>query len=171
MLLPGATVVKSLYLLVEKGDPMNSSTAETIRVGAISIDFLVDADDSGGSVTVFECLVPADAKVPIPHSHDAFEETIYGLEGICTWTVDGQARDVGHGDALCIPRGQVHGFENRGPVDANFLAIATPGVFGPAYFRDVAQVLAAAAGGPPDMAALGDVMRRHGLTPAQPVAP
>ena len=58
---------------------MDSSTTTTIHIGAISVDFLVDADDSGGSVTVFECVVPADAKVPIPHSHDAFEETIYGL--------------------------------------------------------------------------------------------
>jgi hypothetical protein len=41
---------------------------------------------------------------------------------------------------------------------------------GPAYFRDVAQVLAGAAGGPPDLAALAEAMRRHGLTPAQPVA-
>lgn len=149
---------------------MNSSTTEAIRVGAISIDFLVDADDSGGSVTVFECVVPADAKVPIAHSHDGFEETIYGLEGICTWTIDGQPRELGPGDSVCIARGQVHGFENRGPVDVKFLAIATPGVFGPAYFSDVAQVLAGAAGGPPDVAALGEVMRRYGLTPAQPVA-
>jgi len=150
---------------------MDSSTPATIHVGAISIDFLVDAEGSGGSVTVFECAVPAEAKVPIPHSHDAFEETIYGLEGVCIWTIDGQARDVGPGESVCIRRGQVHGFENRGSVDAKFLAIATPGVFGPGYFRDVAQVLAAAAGGPPDLAALGETMRRHGLTPAQPVAP
>lgn len=149
---------------------MDSSTTATINVGAVSIDFLVDADASGGSVTVFECGVPADAQVPVPHSHDAFEETIYGLEGVCTWTIDGQARELGPGDSVCIPRGQVHRFENRGSVDAKFLAIATPGVFGPAYFRDIAQVLAAAAGGPPDLAALGEVMRRHGLTPAQPVA-
>ncbi|MCA1697301.1 MAG: cupin domain-containing protein [Actinobacteria bacterium] len=149
---------------------MGSPTTATIHVGAISIDFLVDAEDSGGSVTVFECAVPAQAKVPIPHSHDAFEETIYGLEGVCIWTIDGQARDVGPGESVCIQRGQVHGFENRGSVDAKFLAIATPGVFGPSYFRDVTQVLAAAAGGPPDLAALGETMRRHGLTPAQPVA-
>jgi quercetin dioxygenase-like cupin family protein len=145
---------------------MDSSTPATIRVGAISIDFLVDADDSGGSVTVFECVVPADAQVPIAHSHDAFEETIYGLEGACSWTIDGHARDVGPGESVCIRRGQVHGFENPGSVDAKFLGIATPGVFGPAYFRDVAQVLAATAGGPPDLAALGEAMRRHGLTPA-----
>ncbi len=149
---------------------MDSQTTGPIHVGAISIDFLVDGEDSGGSVTVFECAVPADAKVPIPHSHDAFEETIYGLEGVCTWTIDGQARELGPAESVCIRRGQVHGFENRGSIDAKFLAIATPGVFGPSYFRDVAQVLAAAAGGPPDLAALGETMRHHGLTPAQPVA-
>jgi quercetin dioxygenase-like cupin family protein len=149
---------------------MDSSPTATIHVGAVSIDFLVDAEDSGGSVTVFECLIPADAKVPIPHRHDAFEETIYGLEGVCTWTIDGRAREVGPGESVCIRRGQVHGFQNHGRVDARFLAIATPGVFGPAYFRDIAQVLAAAAGDPPDLAAIGEVMRRHGLTPAQPVA-
>jgi quercetin dioxygenase-like cupin family protein len=149
---------------------MHSSAPASIYLGAISIDFLVDADDSGGSVTVFECAVPADAKVPIPHSHDAFEETIYGLEGVCTWTIDGQPRELGPGDSVCIKRGHVHGFENRGGVDAKFLAIATPGVFGPAYFHDIAEVLTAAAGGPPDLVALGEAMRRHGLTPAQPVA-
>lgn len=149
---------------------MDSPAAATIHVGAISIDFLVDADDSGGSVTVFECTVPADAMVPVPHSHDGFEETIYGLEGVCTWTIDGEARDLGPGESVCVRRGQVHRFENRGSADAKFLAIATPGVFGPGYFRDIAEVLAAAAGGPPDLAALAETMRRHGLTPAQPVA-
>ena len=142
---------------------MDASTTATIRVGAISIDFLVDVDDSGGSVTVFECLVPADAKVPAPHSHDAFEETIYGLAGVSTWTVDGVEHEIGPGAAVCIRRGQVHGFANDGADDTTFLAIATPGVFGPDYFRDLAELLAA--GGPPDPAAIGGVMQRHGLTP------
>jgi quercetin dioxygenase-like cupin family protein len=149
---------------------MDSSTKATIHVGAVEVHFLVEADDSGGSVTVFECRVPADAKVPVPHSHDAFEETIYGLEGVCTWTIDAQTREIGPGESACIPRGQIHGFENRGSIDAKFLAIATPGVFGPTYFQDIGDVLAATAGGPPDRAAIGEVMRRHGLTPAQPVA-
>jgi hypothetical protein len=39
-------------------------------------------------------------------------------------------------------------------------------VFGPAYFHDIGEVLATSAGGPPDHAALAEVMRRHGLTPA-----
>jgi quercetin dioxygenase-like cupin family protein len=149
---------------------MESTRRETIQVGAIGIDFLVEAEDSAGTATVFECSVPAGAKVPAPHSHDAFEETIYGLEGVCTWMIDGQAHEVGAGDCVCIKRGQVHGFDNRREADVKFLAIASPGVFGPAYFRDIGAVLAAASGGPPNLEAVGEVMRRHGLTPAKPVA-
>ena len=54
--------------------------------------------------------------------------------------------DVGPGEAVCVPRGTIHGFENRGSVDAKFLAIATPGVFGPDYFEEIAEVLGTSAG-------------------------
>jgi hypothetical protein len=78
--------------------------------------------------------------------------------------------EIGPGDSVCIRRGQVHGFDNRTDSDTKFLAIASPGVFGPSYFRDLRDVVAAAAGGPPDLGEITAVMRRHGLTPAQPVA-
>jgi quercetin dioxygenase-like cupin family protein len=147
---------------------MSQPPGETITLGQLGVRFLVEGANSNGSVSVFECYVPASAKMPAPHSHDAFEETIYGLKGITTWTVDGETLDIGVGEALCVPRGAIHGFENRGSSDATFLAIASPGVFGPAYFHEVAEVLAAGAGSPPDIAALAQVMLRHGLTPAQP---
>jgi uncharacterized cupin superfamily protein len=108
--------------------------------------------------------------MPAPHSHDGFEETIYGVQGTTTWTIDGQSVEVGPGEAVCVQRGQIHGFQNDGQVDATFLAIATPAVFGPAYFREIGEVIAASAGGPPDLVAIGEVMRRHGLTPAPPSA-
>jgi len=141
-----------------------------IKFGGIGIDFMVEPDDSQGSMTMFECSVAAGAKVPAPHSHDAFEETIYGLEGTSTWVVDGETHRIGPGDAVCIRRGQVHGFDNQTAAETKFLAVASPGVFGPAYFREVADVINASAGGPPDLGAIMDVMRRHGLTPAQPAA-
>lgn len=145
---------------------MSTSSRAPIQLGPIQVRFLVEAEDSGGSATVFECVVPAAANVPVPHSHDAFEETIYGLSGVTAWTVDGVVHEVGPGQALCIKRGSVHGFENRGDADATFLAIASPGVFGPAYFEEIAAVAAAAAGGPPDLGAIREVMTRHGLSPA-----
>jgi quercetin dioxygenase-like cupin family protein len=145
---------------------MTTSTREEIRIGQLAIRFLVEGDASGGTVSVFEFDVPAGAKVPIPHSHDGYEETIYGLDGVLTWTIDGVATDVAPGEAVCIPRGVVHHFDNRHDSDARALGIVTPGVLGPEYFRELAGIVEAAAGGPPDLAAMADVMRRHGLTPA-----
>ncbi len=141
-------------------------TIEEIRVGQLTIRFLLEGRASGGSVAVFEFDVPAGAKVPIAHSHDGYEETIYGLAGVLTWTVDGLRTEVGPGEVLCIPRGAVHRFDNRHGVDTKMLAIVSPGVLGPDYFREMAAVVDPAAGGPPDPAALAAVMRRHGLTPA-----
>jgi quercetin dioxygenase-like cupin family protein len=142
------------------------SIRDEITVGAVGIRFLVEGAQSAGSVAVFEFEVPAGARVPAAHSHDGYEETIYGLEGDLTWTVEGNQIDVGAGEALVIPRGAVHHFENTGEVDAKALAIVTPGILGPDYFREVAAVLDSATDGPPDFAAIGEVMRRHGLTPA-----
>jgi quercetin dioxygenase-like cupin family protein len=139
---------------------------ELIRVGDTAVRFLVTGSDSGGSAAVFEATIQARGRMPAPHSHDGFEETVYGLEGVSTWMVDGEAVDVAAGDALCIRRGAVHHFDNHGDVDAKALCVITPGLLGPEYFREVAAVFAASAGGPPDLARIGDVMRRHGLTPA-----
>jgi quercetin dioxygenase-like cupin family protein len=140
-------------------------TGEEIRIGELALRFLVEGEQSAGSVAVFEFDVPSGAKVPVGHSHDGYEETIYGLEGALTWTIEGEPTEVGPGEALCIPRGAVHRFDNPHGADARALAIVTPGILGPGYFREVAAVLEAAAGGPPDLAAIGEVMRRHGLTP------
>jgi hypothetical protein len=50
--------------------------------------------------------------------------------------------------------------------EAKMLAIVTSGVLRPDYFREIAAVIEAAAGGPPSPAAIAEVMRRHALTPA-----
>jgi quercetin dioxygenase-like cupin family protein len=70
--------------------------------------------------------VAADSTMPAPHSHDAFEETIYGVEGITTWTVDGRTLDIRPGEAFCVPYGAVHGLDNHGTQGAKFLAISSP---------------------------------------------
>ena len=67
-----------------------------------------------------------------------------------TWTVDGKQIDVGPGQALCIPRGAIHRFENNGIQDVKALCVITPAAIGPQYFREAAEVINAAAGGPPD---------------------
>ena len=142
------------------------ATHEEITIGGIEVRFLREGEQTGGALSMFEFGVAAGANVPAPHSHDGYGETIYGLEGVLSWTVDGEIHEVGPGEVLTIPRGAVHGFENTGEADARALAVVTPGILGPAYFREIAEVLERAAGGPPDLAAVADVMRRHGLTAA-----
>jgi quercetin dioxygenase-like cupin family protein len=55
------------------------------------------------------------------HSHAHYEETVYGIDGVLTWTVDGKLIDVVPGQALCIPRGAVHRFDNNGTEDVKGL--------------------------------------------------
>lgn len=142
---------------------------ETIGTKGLSVRFLVSGDSSNGSVAAFELMVPGAQRLPAPaHSHDHYEETIYGVDGVLTWTVDGKAIEVGPGEALCIPRGAVHRFDNNGTRDAKALCVITPAAIGPDYFREAFAVLNAAAGGPPDKLKMMDIMRRHGLTPAAP---
>jgi quercetin dioxygenase-like cupin family protein len=93
---------------------------EAITIGPLSIRFLITGEDSRGCASVFEFCVPAGQKLAAPaHCNDAYEEIVYGIEGVLTWTVDGMPIEVGPGQALCIPRGAVHRFDNLGSEDVS----------------------------------------------------
>src|SRR5579862_6550437 len=141
---------------------------EVIRLGPLIVRFLIAGEDSTGTLAAFELVVPGAQRLAAPaHSHDHYEETIYGIEGVLTWTVDGKQIDVGPGQALCIPRGAIHRFDNNGTEEVKALCVITPAAIGPQYFREAAEVLNEALGGPPDRVKMAEIMRRHGLTPAQ----
>lgn len=145
---------------------------ETIQAGQITIRFLVTGEDSNGSIAVFEFMVPAGQRLLAPaHSHDHYEETIYGLDGVITFTVDGVPIDVGPGQALCIPRGAVHRYDNNGSTDVKGLCAVTPAHLGPDFFREAAAIYAEATAGPPDRAKLMELMRGNGITPSLPPPP
>lgn len=138
---------------------------EIIRIGPLGIRFLLTGEDTNGSVSVFEVTVPAGQKLAAPaHMNDAYEETLYGIAGTLTWTVNGQAIAVGPGQAVCIPRGAVHRFDNFGTEDAKQLSIVTPAIMGPAYFREASAVIEHSPGGRPDPARMVEIFRRHGMT-------
>jgi quercetin dioxygenase-like cupin family protein len=137
---------------------------EPIKVGGLSIDYLVDGADKGG-LGVFELTVPAGSNVPPPHSHTHNEECVYVLDGVLRYSVDGEVRDLRPGEWMRTPRGSVHGFSNPHKETARALIMLSPDI-GAQYFRDVAAVVGA--GGPPDKAKLVEVMSRYGLVPAAP---
>jgi quercetin dioxygenase-like cupin family protein len=136
---------------------------EIIRLGPLELRFLRSKDETSGSLDLFEMTVPPGGRMPVPHFHRDWDETIYGLTGVVTFTVEGAPHDIGPGESLFIQRGIVHGFDNRSGTIATCLAVLTPGVLGPEYFREVAALVAA---GPPDAAKMREIMLRHGLVPA-----
>ena len=135
-------------------------------MGKIEVTFLLQAADTNSSVAMFEFTVPVGAKVPLPHYHKQYDETIYGVEGVMTFTLEGKAVDIGPGESCFVPRGAVHGFNNLKQTDAKALAIVTPALIGPDYFKETAAIVNA--GGPPDIERIKAVMAKHGLVAVMP---
>ena len=135
---------------------------ETIRIGAVELRFLQSREETGGSLDIFEMTLQPNARMPVPHYHESWDETVYGLAGTSTWQVDGRDIEVVPGRTVFIKRGIVHGFINRSGEPATCLCILTPGMLGPAYFREIAALVAS---GVPDPAKLKETMLRYGLVP------
>ena len=135
---------------------------ETIRLGGLEIRFVQTRHDTGGSLDAFEMTVHPNARMPVPHYHESWDETIYGLGGATTWHVDGQDVVLTPGQSVFIRRGIVHGFRNDAQEPGSCLCILTPGALGPEYFRDIAALLATT---PPDLAKMKETMLRYGLVP------
>jgi quercetin dioxygenase-like cupin family protein len=108
---------------------------EVIHVGGLELRFLRSKEDTGGSLDMFEMTVQPNARMPVPHHHETWDETIYGLAGATTWRIEDQDVGVGPGQTVFIKRGVVHGFRNDTQEPATCLCVLSPGVLGPAYFR------------------------------------
>ena len=157
---------RTVTLPTPGGATMTASVRETIQVGPAG-DPLPGRRPGvgriGGGVRVRRA---GGLQAPGAHSHDGYEETIYGVDGVLTWTVEGVETDVGPGDALLIPRGAVHRFDNTRDVDATALAIITPGILGPGLLPRDRGRHRRRGRRPARPGRLAAVMRRHGLTPA-----
>jgi len=140
---------------------------EKIEIGGLSLEFLHSKETTGNSLDIFRMTVQPKARVPVPHYHESWDGAVYGLSGTLHFSVDGKDVPVGPGDSLFIKRGVVHGFSNKTEEPATCLSVLAPGVLGPAYFREMAALLAAS---PPDPVRLKETMLRYGLVPAPPKA-
>jgi quercetin dioxygenase-like cupin family protein len=138
-------------------------TPETISTGGLELRFLQTKEATDGSLDAFEMTVQPNARMPVAHYHESWDETIVGLMGVSTWRVDGQDIALAPGQSIFIRRGIVHAFRNDTQDPASALCVLTPGVLGPGYFREIAAALA---GGAPDPAKMKAIMLRHGLVPA-----
>ena len=118
--------------------------SETIRMGGVELLFLLSRE-TGSSLDLFEMTLQPKARMPVPHYHESWDEAVYGLAGTTTYRVGDATVELLPVASLFIGRGVVHGFDNRSDAPAKSLIVLTPGVLGPAYFREVAALAAAGA--------------------------
>lgn len=136
---------------------------ETIEIGGLLIEFLHSKDDTDGSLDLFRMRVEPNAKVPAPHYHESWDETVYGLTGILTMRIDGVDIAIEPGQSAFVRRGVVHSFRNDSSAPASVLNVLTPGILGASYFRELAGLASA---GPPDPEEVKALMLRYRLMPA-----
>ena len=137
--------------------------SDIIRIGGLELRFLQSKGDTNGSLDMFEMVVEPQAKMPVAHYHESWGEAVYGLVGTTTWWIDGQDIALESGQSVFIRRGIVHGFRNDSEEKAKCLCVLTPAALGPAYFREIAALMA---NGAPDLAKMKNVMLRYGLIPS-----
>src|SRR4051794_34836749 len=97
--------------------------AEIITIGGLELRFLQTKDDTGATLDLFEMTVQPHARMPVPHHHERWEETVYGLKGVMTWRVNGEDTLIGPGKSVFIKRGVIHGFRNDTQKPASCLCI------------------------------------------------
>jgi len=140
---------------------------DTIRVGELSVTFLKTRHESGGAFELFELTIPAFARVPLPHLHRQYDETIFGVNGTMTWTLQVENEDkhteVSRGTTLFIPRGTPHSYANLSHTAARILCLQTPGVLGPGYYLEIAALFRTDPH--PNLAGIGAIMSRYGVVP------
>src|SRR5579862_4197241 len=100
---------------------------ETIRMPGLELRFLRSKEETGGSLDFFEMTVQPNARMPVPHYHESWDETVYALAGVTTFRIDGQDLEVGPGQTTFIKRGIVHSFRNDTQEPTTCLVILSPG--------------------------------------------
>jgi quercetin dioxygenase-like cupin family protein len=135
----------------------------TIRVGEMSVTFLKTRHETDDAFDLFELTIPPFGRLPLPHIHRKYDETIFGVDGTMTWTLVDNSTEVRRGITLFIPRGTPHFYANRTHTAARILCLQTPGVMGPEYYLEIAALYRS--NRHPDLAGIGAVMSRYGVVP------
>jgi quercetin dioxygenase-like cupin family protein len=129
----------------------------------VGVIFKIDAEDSGGSLSIVEHPFAVGALVP-PHIHHLEDEFSIVLEGEIGFRSNDQEVVLGPGGYIVKPRGEVHAMWNAGATPARMIEVISPAGF-EGFFRELSDMTAVGAPDPADIASLGE---RYQLPFAQP---
>jgi mannose-6-phosphate isomerase-like protein (cupin superfamily) len=135
---------------------------EPIPVGGMTVTFHTTHHETDGALDAFELTIPPGASVVVPHTHHNYDEWIMGIDGITTWTLNGEIVLLHPMESIFIARGTPHFFANVHEEMGRVFCLQTPGVMGPEYYREIARYYRNES---PDVAAISEVMNRYGVEP------
>jgi hypothetical protein len=144
---------------------MNTSTRDTVRIGAEEAVVLLGTRETEGVVFALEVEMPPGGGPPVPHRHAPAE--LYRVESgeLTLYTENDEGsldrRTATAGELVHIAGSQLHTIRNESDVPAHAVAFFIPGAEMEAFFREVGQLDA------PDQSDPATVMRvaaSHGIT-------
>ena len=142
---------------------------ETLSVVGDTYRLLITGEQTGGAYASIDMLIPPGGG-PGPHSHAAFQESFYVIEGEVVVKTKEQSFTAAKGAFVNIPKGGVvHDFKNHTDAVAHLLCVVVPAGL-EAFFQEIGKP--AAPGeflpppvlGPEDQKRMSEIAAKHGQT-------
>jgi mannose-6-phosphate isomerase-like protein (cupin superfamily) len=120
------------------GERHDAEPSGALEPGRGRINVLVNAERTGGRISVMGNRVPAGTGGP-PLHHHGFDELFYVVEGELTFRLGDELVTRRAGELAFAPRGAHHAFANRGAAPARTLIACTPAGFERYFARMAAE--------------------------------
>jgi mannose-6-phosphate isomerase-like protein (cupin superfamily) len=108
-------------------------------LGSIGVRFILNGDESGGSVALVEHPMSARALAAPLHRHALEDEYSYILTGRVGALLGDEVLEGGPGDLIFKPRNQWHTFWNAGDAPARILEVISPAGF-EGFFKELVDM-------------------------------
>ncbi len=133
----------------------------SVSLGGLGVRFMLSGDETGGGFSLVEHPIAPRALAAPVHTHTREDEYSFVLSGRLGVQLGDEVLVAGPGDLVRKPRALPHAFWNAGDEPTRVLELISPAGF-ERYFEEIAALLAA--GPPPDVAAIGALRARYGLS-------
>ena len=150
--------------------PVDSGTAERLRLGPDEVTVLATSDQTGGTLFAVEIRMPPGGGPPVMHRHEP-GEVYYVLRGEFTFYIADAGGQVSRataaaGEVVPLAGGVPHTIRNESAADAVAFVVHAPGAPMEGFLRAGAAL---AADGDAGMDAVLAVAARHGITLLGPI--
>jgi quercetin dioxygenase-like cupin family protein len=147
--------------------PIVRAPGEGPRHNVLGVSHLYKAlaAETGGSLSVFEAVVPPGAGAP-PHTHTHEDEGFYVTAGEMVFEIEGHNLPLrlAAGGFVLAPRGSRHAFRNESSADARMLTLSLPGTGLERMFGAFDDAMQKSAGDLPPIPQIVAIAAANGVT-------